>query len=405
MSFKKRRVGGAMSCGEEFVVGNRAGNLRATVRKPMTLMAMVALIACATTCLLAQTAKSSPEQRGTRWRQEAKKAAESANASGEVSGVSALSQLHDDFPENSRAARNYAWAELRAGKPDAALQPLQQYGAMGMTLKPGGPIYDAFAKAGLIEKVPELAKNRTAITHAQRVFTFNDSGLLPEDIAFDTRSRRLLLTSARKKKIVSCDLTGECRDAVNSTAPQELDGMLAIHIDQKKNLLWATTSGMAMQEGFRPERKGKSALLKYDLTNFRLLKRYEPGDGREHALGDMTVASNGDAYVADGLSGDVYVVRSSTDKLKQLLPAGVFVSPQTPALNGDETILYVPDYVEGIAAIDLKSRKVTWVRISQPVALDGIDGLYWCLGALIATQNATPPERVVRFHLPRRNYH
>ena len=153
-----------------------------------------------------------------------------------------------------------------------------------------------------------------------------------------------------------------------------------------------------MEQGYRPERKGKSALLKFDLEAFRLIKRYEPGDGKEHALGDMTVASNGDAYVSDGLSGDVYVVKHDNDKLTPLVPAGVFVSPQTPALNKSESILYVPDYAEGIAAIQLATGKIQWLRTTTPLALEGIDGLYWTETGLIATQNGTSPERVVRFH-------
>jgi hypothetical protein len=135
------------------------------------------------------------------------------------------------------------------------------------------------------------------------------------------------------------------------------------------------------------------------LRSHRLIERYEPNDAREHALGDMTVASNGDAYISDGTSGDLYVIRHDGGGLKSLVPAGVFVSPQTPALNGDESLLYVPDYVEGIAIIHLKSGSIEWMKSANPTALDGIDGLYWTSGGLIATQNGTSPERIVRFRL------
>ena len=332
------------------------------------------------------------------WRQEATAAAEAAEGTDTALHVKALTKLHDDFPESSRVVRNLAWANLRAGETDAALAALREYAAMGATLKTG-PIYDAASKAGLIDKVPQLARNQSISTHGSRVFTLADPDLIAEDITFDPASGPFLFTSAHKKKIVSCDLKGRCRDVVTSLATNPLDGMLAIHIDEQRKTLWATTSGMSMQEDFRPERKGKSALLKYDLNGFRLIKRYESNDGKDHALGDMTVASNGDAYVSDGASGDVYVVRRGTDRLEPLVPAGVFISPQTPALNASESILYVPDYVEGIAAIDLVTRKITWVKTAKPIALEGIDGLYWTKQGLVAIQNGTMPERIVRFHL------
>jgi hypothetical protein len=92
-------------------------------------------------------------------------------------------------------------------------------------------------------------------------------------------------------------------------------------------------------------------------------------------------------------------VKQGTEKLQPLVPSGVFVSPQTPALDASESTLYVPDYVEGIAAIELASRKITWVKTAKPIALEGIDGLCWTKAGLFAIQNGTMPERIVRFHL------
>lgn len=374
--------------------------------RTIAIYAIFALFASETTLPAQQNGEARPVPpaqspdtgRAIVWRQEATVAAEAANGTDTALHVKTLTKLHDDFPESSRVVRNLAWANLRAGNTDAALAALREYAAMGATLK-SGPIYDTAKKAGLIDKVPQLTRNQSSSTHGSRVFTLPDADLIAEDITFDPTSGRFFLTSAHKKKIVSCDLQGHCRDAVTSSAANPLDGMLAIHVDEPRKTLWATTSGMSMQEDFRPERKGKSALLKCDLTNFRLTKKYEPSDGKEHALGDMTVAANGDAYVSDGASGDVYVVKRGTDKLEPLVPAGVFISPQTPALNASESILYVPDYVEGIAAIELVSRKITWIKTAKPIALEGIDGLYWTKQGLIAIQNGTMPERIVRFHL------
>jgi len=75
---------------------------------------------------------------------------------------------------------------------------------------------------------------------------------------------------------------------------------------------------------------------------------------------------------------------------------GEFLSPQTPALSADGKVLYVPDYVRGIAAITLDSRQLRWLRPGAHITLTGIDGLYLDHGSFIAVQNGVTPERIVR---------
>jgi hypothetical protein len=47
--------------------------------------------------------------------------------------------------------------------------------------------------------------------------------------------------------------------------------------------------------------------------------------------------------------------------------------------------------------LDLKTKHVDWIPMEGKHALSGIDGLYALGNTLIATQNGTSPERVVRF--------
>jgi ketosteroid isomerase-like protein len=345
-------------------------------------------------------------KRGELWNKEAQAAVE-AGQKKDGSELPAILKLQSDFPENARALRNLAWAEQKAGNREQAVHFLQLYADMGMTLDPNGQIYKAFsgvragagASASVLDSVPEFKLNEAAVTTGSLVFALSDSNLLAEDIGFDSASRHFFLTSVHQKKILECDSAGRCEDVVHSLPEMPLHALLAIHVDAPRGVLWATTAGMNNETDFRPEYQGQSAVLKFDLRSHRLIERYEPNDAREHALGDMTVASNGDAYISDGTSGDLYVIRHDGGGLKSLVPAGVFVSPQTPALNGDESLLYVPDYVEGIAIIHLKSGSIEWMKSANPTALDGIDGLYWTSGGLIATQNGTSPERIVRFRL------
>lgn len=338
-------------------------------------------------------------KRADLWKKDAQAAVQAGQKDDPSAALPAFLQLTTDFPENSRALRNLAWTEQKAGNPDQAEKYLRMYAAMGTTLQPGGPIYKSMADAGILEKVLEIKRNGEAVTTGSLVFTLGDANLVAEDIGYDPATRHIFLSSVHEKKILECDSSGKCEDVIHALPEMPLNAILALHVDATRGVLWATTAGLNAEADFRPEYKGRSAVLKFDLRSHRLIHRFEPGDSREHAMGDMTVASNGDAYISDGESGDVYVVRHDGTKLESLVSAGVFVSPQTPALNGDETLLYVPDYVEGIALIHLKNGTIEWMKGTSPMALEGIDGLYWTKTGLIATQNGTLPERIVRFPL------
>ena len=113
----------------------------------------------------------------------------------------------------------------------------------------------------------------------------------------------------------------------------------------------------------------------------------------------MTMSRHGDIYVSESNHGAVFRLRQGSNELERLDVPGEFASPQTPALSADEKTLYVPDYIRGIAALDLSSRTVTWPKPVENIALNGIDGLYLYRDSFIAVQNGTNPPRLMRFSL------
>jgi hypothetical protein len=141
-------------------------------------------------------------------------------------------------------------------------------------------------------------------------------------------------------------------------------------------------------------------LLCLDLHAGKLLRRIE---GPAHtSLGDMVLTGAGEPIVSDGEGGGVYLLKG--DALERV-DGGDFISPQTPALLPGGHAILVPDYARGIGMLDLATKHVIWLNnIRDGVTpathtLGGIDGLYFDQDSLIATQNGTSPERVVRFKL------
>jgi sugar lactone lactonase YvrE len=238
-----------------------------------------------------------------------------------------------------------------------------------------------------------LLNNRMPVSHASVAFRLADSGLLPEDIDYDAKRQRFLITSVLEHKVVAVDFAGKMVDF--ATAP---DGwpMMALKIDPQRQLLWATEIAMNGFAVVPKAEQGQSVLLCYDLKSGQLVRRVE--GPRPSALADIALTAEGAVIASDGDHGGVYRLNFGSDRWERL-DAGDFISPQTPAMAVDGKHLYVPDYTRGIGVLDLESKRVKWIPAAGRFALGGIDGMYRVSDSLIAVQNGTDPERVIRFKL------
>jgi tetratricopeptide (TPR) repeat protein len=302
-------------------------------------------------------------------------------------------QLLNDAPDALEAV---AQVYVEAGDNEHALAALREFADLGQadhSLLSGDdkkfaairtrPQYQAILK--------RFRENETAISRAETAFELGDPGLVAEDIDYDPASKTFLITSVLEKKIIRVAPDGKAKDFASSPSHWP---MLAVKIDASRKLVWATEVALDDFTAAPKADWGRSALLCFDLNTGALRQRIE---GPAHsALGDMLLSPEGDPIVSDGNGGGVYRLSKG---LLQRIDGGDFISPQTPAMDSDGKNLFVPDYARGIGVLDLTTRRVTWLSQRGKYALNGIDGLYYANGALIATQNGTSPERVIRFRL------
>lgn len=307
--------------------------------------------------------------------------------------------MSEEYPHKSNLLPRLAAAYVQVGQEDKANQALQRFAQMGGTLAFRDPNLKQFRDSGKLANLSQIENNGKPQSSGSRSFVLTDPNLLAEDIAYDPKTARIFLSSVHERKILSCTSAGACETFAANSPQLSLLGVLALRVDATRRFLWATSVGMKPVADLKEGDDGRSTLLKFDLDNGKLLARFETAAMAKHALGDMTLGADGAVYVADGLSGDMFALKPGAAHLEQLVPHGTFVSPQTPALSHDASLLYVPDYTMGIAAIELQSRKVKWLTSAIPVALDCIDGLYAIGNDLLAVQNGTQPERIVSFHL------
>ncbi|HTK96306.1 MAG TPA: hypothetical protein VL382_11790, partial [Terriglobales bacterium] len=199
---------------------------------------------------------------------------------------------------------------------------------------------------------------------------------------------------------VACDLKEVALEETVKRWP-----ILAVAADPHRNLIWLTTSAMPGFAGIAKEDEGKAALLAVNERG-RVQRSVELATGEPAVLGDMALAADGTVYVTDSLGGGVYELRGKgrdtatwlrTAKLEKIAD-GLF-SPQTPVLAADRKRLFVADYTIGIAVVELASGKVEYLPHPENIAVTGIDGLYLVGNSLIAIQNGTQPERVLKLAL------
>ena len=287
-------------------------------------------------------------------------------------------------------------AEVFAGKQDDALGSFEQFVRMGQSNEAAlsAKQFDAIRageRYGTIHAA--MAANNASLSTASKLFELTDQSLVPEDIDYDATTQLFYITSVLKKAILAVDMHGSTR--VFAAAPGGWP-MMAVKVDSRHRLLWATEVALDGYVQTSPKDWGKSVIDIYDLATGKLLHRVE---GPAHtALGDMTLTADGDAIVSDGEHGGVYRVRRVSRQIERL-DGGGFISPQTPIVLPDGRHIMVPDYLRGIGVLDLESKHVAWLSMEGRHALSGIDGLYLVGNALLATQNGTSPERVVRFEL------
>jgi hypothetical protein len=312
-----------------------------------------------------------------------------------------LLRLLNDAPSVHQAlARAYA----AAGDTQKALAALNHFADLGQA--DDNLLNGTDQRLSALASLPEykqildrFRQNEAPVSLGVTALTISDPGLLTEDIDFDPTTRTFLITSVLEHKIVRAPLNsppGTAGAVTDFASSPDSWPVLAIKVDAARHRVWATEVAL---DGFTTAPKdawGRSAVLCYDLTTGKLLRRIE-GPPRS-ALGDMVLTSDGDPIVSDGEGGGLY--RLSGDSLTPINTAD-FISPQTPVMMPGGDRVLVPDYVRGLAIVNLQTRQVSWLNSDGPakVALSGVDGVYLHNQQLILTQNGTSPERVVLVNL------
>ena len=247
--------------------------------------------------------------------------------------------------------------------------------------------------ADRMKKLGELKVSGSAVA-----FRIPEKGLVPEGIAFDSKTGSFFVSSIRKRKIVRVAPDGKASDFVAS-GRDGLRSVLGMRVDAARRRLWACTQAMKHMEGFREGQKPESALMEFDADSGRLVReRPLPVDPESAACDDVALAPDGSVFVNDTGHPRLYVLKPGAADLDVFVEDPELGRPQGFAVSGDGKTVYVSNYRK-VMAVDAASRKVTAVTAPVDFPLNGIDGLAFSGGSLYAVQNGIEPHRVVRLTL------
>lgn len=129
------------------------------------------------------------------------------------------------------------------------------------------------------------------------------------------------------------------------------------------------------------------------------MRRTLPPPEADGQVSDLALGPDGTLYVADPQTGRVYVLKSGSDRLERLVDVGPIASAQGMAVSSNGKSLFVADYRQGIARLDLATGGLRFLEAPQNLPLTGIDGLVLAGDSLVGIQNGLEPHRVLRLRL------
>lgn len=310
--------------------------------------------------------------------------------------ISRLGKELASSPDNGGLMYELAVEESRVGRHADAIRWLQKAVVLGNDFELEKE--PAFTPLEKFEPYRELAHQlglRPTIHTSALAFRVAAPDLVPEGIAAMPDGRAFFIGSLAQKKIVRVAPDGSTRDFV----PSGRDGLwtvLGLKVDARRRLLWAASAA----DGREGSAAGSSGLFAFDLETGALRRKLTlDGRAHRHLFNDMSLTEAGDVFVTDSETGSVYRVAAGAGALEEFLPAATFFYPNGIALAPGERTLYVADASKGITAVDLASKRRTPLAHARDLTLHSVDGMYADGAALVAIQNGSGMERIVRFAL------
>lgn len=280
----------------------------------------------------------------------------------------------------------------KSGQLDASLALLDQLAKRGLTymIEENKGFSILYNDKRFIKNVQAFKKNRTVIDKSTVSFVVNDSLLIPEGIAYDSLRQHFYVGSLAKNKVISCSGTGHCTDfAIGNEAGFWMALGMKVSPDHKS--LWICSASE------RDSINGYAGIFQFEIPSGKLIQKFTVDNKNgPHLFNDIVFTASGAVYFTDSKGGQVWKIAPGTDTLT--IFASGFIYPNGIAVDEANNVLLVADFT-GLSMIGLENGTATKLSDQGITYLNGIDGLYFYKGTLIAIQDSgNQDDRIVQLH-------
>jgi sugar lactone lactonase YvrE len=300
------------------------------------------------------------------------------------------------LPDNSRLLYRLAGARLLSGDRAGALAALARQVDAGIFRDPRhdpdfAPLLGDPAFTALLSRMDRL---REPLVRSTIAFNAPERDLLVEGIAHDPGTKTFFLSSVRQRKVLKSAGDGNW-ERLSGFDDSSMGSPLGLVFDASRLRLWIAAAGMP-QGNASPGVLNRGNVVAIDMATGKAAHRgaFESG----HSANDVALGGDGSVFFSDPEGR--CVARLGVDGKVTRFGAGSGLrSPGGVALSVDGKRLYVADWTNGLARIDLASGALSWLRPPPGATVLGIDGLVRDGDALIAIQNGVNPPRIARLRL------
>ena len=221
------------------------------------------------------------------------------------------------------------------------------------------------------------------VNNSKIAYILSEKGIIPEGVAYDQVTKTLFISSIYKRKIIAIDSSGKITDFIPSGF-EGIQGVIGMEVDPERNLLWACSGWTRMKKPDKPMDE-YSGIYKFDLETGELIKKYLLKDTVDRLINDVTIHSNGTAFITESLKGKVYMIKPATDSLELFIDSDHYYFANGITLSDKDKHLFIAHY-SGIDQVDLSNLKITRLKTPANLTLNSIDGLAFYNNSLIAHQ-------------------
>lgn len=317
------------------------------------------------------------------------------DASAETSAIvdaDGLDQLAEDFPNSATIQRRILIAAFQAGERERALVALGRLRTMGYGLSAGafGQLESLIGEEAAQDYLAAAEWRRQPIGASEQRLRIDTDILLAEGLAYDAATGRMMVGSVIGRDVYV--YRGGDWQALGLQSAGSIFG-LAMHYESRT--IWLA-SGKVDQT---PDPDSAFVgLIAIDADTLAEKARYAaPANAR--SLNDIGIDAAGNVMAADAIGGGIYRLAAGDDAVSQIIAPNRLRGPQGIAIHPTGSHAYIADYGYGIARLDIETGALTRLAGDPSIMLDGVDGLYWADGSLIAVQNGIRPMQITRLDL------